>query len=331
MDLGIDAKNIINTLISISMPIILGLTCGFIVLMSSIGLRGAWEEAVRYNKGLGLAADLNIVLFSFIAFILIGALCVILSLYFPGHRKRVLVLGILSAAIVFPAGLAYRASDLQIYEAIIFFDDFSYAMRVNQFYLLSATLAYMAASVGGSVAYVKAIKARAGIQNTLASRRFNVRALSLLAISTLAFMLIPLIVITAGTSLGLIEQTGPSSDRIYGALAKVTIERIDNNTIKVTNEGGEDSIALRTETPFTIYLTPTCKPASDMEAIKNSGLSATITPAGGLENRAGAYVIISGPDLDSDAPVNVQQGSLHVAVMGHFKDGSHVILQQADI
>lgn len=325
-------RSLMNETLTIIAPMIIGLISGLAILYSLSYVRGAWEGYIHYDKGLSSVTDLHIILLSFLLFMIAGALCVSVSLSITKNRKWSLMIGVLAAVITFIGGLAY--TNIGKYSTVpfeTFFEDFRYALPVNQLYLLMTVLIYTTVAICGSLLYAEARKSLAIKLKANNDKRIDVMAISILVIIAIVVSVIPLAGAAIGKSTGVVERTSPTSNDIYEPLIKVSVQRINNSSIMIANEGGLDSICLREEIPFTIYITPVCKNASNMEAIRDSGLSVTMEPAGGLENRPGAYVNITGRDVERDAPANSEYQSVHVAVMGHFKDGSHAILAQADI
>jgi glucan phosphoethanolaminetransferase (alkaline phosphatase superfamily) len=325
-------KLIKNVMFAIIAPMIIGLISGMVILYSLSYIRGAWEGYIHYDKGLSTMTDIHVIFLSFILFMIVGALCVCVSLNFTKNRKWSLIIGVLTSAMTFVVGLAYtNIGKYSTFPFETFFENFRDTFQVNQLYLLMTVLLYTAIAICGSLLYVKARKSLASKLKANNNKRIDVMAISVLVIVAVIISVIPLAGAAIGKSIGVIERTSPTSNGIYEPLIKVSVQRVNNSSIMITNEGGLDSVCLRENIPFTIYITPFAKTASNMEAIRDSGLSVAIEPAGGLENWPGAYVNITGRDVERDAPVNAEYQSVHVTVMGHFKDGSDAILVQADI
>jgi len=98
----------------------------------------------------------------------------------------------------------------------------------------------------------------------------------------------------------------------------VTVSRPDNDTIIITNTGGQDVHLLNAQAPFTIMINGNI--VTNSEAIASCGLNISIDPAEGLKANTGASVTYTGDVLSNGG--NKDQ----VVVFGFFKDGSEQTL-----
>ncbi|HEY3422232.1 MAG TPA: hypothetical protein VGK13_03670 [Methanocellaceae archaeon] len=113
-----------------------------------------------------------------------------------------------------------------------------------------------------------------------------------------------------------------------GLVISVTIDRLSNDSILLTYNGGPDGYWLKEDGAFNIELNG--KNATNSDAISDSSLSASIDPAGGLNNKIGAVVNITGNDV---LPKQQNNGAYctHVIVIGISRDGTREIISDANV
>jgi hypothetical protein len=88
--------------------------------------------------------------------------------------------------------------------------------------------------------------------------------------------------------------------------------RVDNNTIKITNLGGEGKPLLIKDLPFLVLINE--KNATDIYSLEKNHLPLAIYPETGLGYASGSSVTYTGDDLMANKGV-------HVLVFGNYKDG----------
>lgn len=147
-----------------------------------------------------------------------------------------------------------------------------------------------------------------------ANKTINVR----MVIAVIASLFVLLIVIPPafgfiGVNTGLIHRAPHD-----GIAVVVTVQRLSDDSILITNHGGPGAYWLKENGVFTIVVNG--KNATNEDAIEQSGLPVSISPADGLGTREGSSVTITGSGI-APKPQDNSGNSTHVFAVCVTKDG----------
>jgi hypothetical protein len=271
--------------------------------VASMAMNVAWNDYYD-NNSLMQIMNLQFIANILLVMVLTAFVSIALSYKLINDRTMSLVPGIVSGFV-----LAFVAPFFQVVATLIqisplfvsrppdsytMFDSFTenpLGYFVNFFTtggMLLVTAGLAAAIVTGVIGlvYWSYISGRKSSKNSSKKEYMIVIALLIIAL-----IIPPAIGITA-LNMGLIQKSWNEYYQDYASA--VTVSRASEGLIYINYTGNSD-LQLDSMTPFIIDIDN--KNATNMEAIYESGLNASISPAYGLKNVKGAYVELTGNDI----------------------------------
>jgi hypothetical protein len=138
----------------------------------------------------------------------------------------------------------------------------------------------------------------------------KLRLYPLMIIAFIAVAIVVPLVIAEIISLNTPEESRSQPSNSY--VVAIHAGRVDNDTIKITNLGGEGKPLLNKGLPFLILING--KNATDVNSLEGNHLPLRIYPEAGLGYASGSSVTYSGDYVAANK-------SVHVIVFGNYEDG----------
>lgn len=303
----------------------IGLVCAILFGAIQFIVLLAWSRSLNYNVDLSSIEGSHSTILVLLMPILTGVVSVILTGLTTDSKKLSMVSGAISGLI---SGIVYGLLEPFFYYLMLvsifagIFNPLSYItdslniLTQENFY----TIVFMLTGISTISAFVCAyaiisITKNEDIGAVISPASKNTMRMIFLgiAIVLLCLFFAPPIMASIGINTGLIERHSP-----YSYVVDVSIAKLGNDTLMITNIGGADADLLDKDRPFTIFFNG--KDVSSNDAIKSSGLQISISPASGLGYAPGSSVSLTGEDISKNNGTSIM-------VTGIFENGDQMILQ----
>jgi hypothetical protein len=326
---GIDATFIIKSLLT-------GIAGSISLILSYVILEMAWLGFIVYNEGLKSIYLLQWALLIFLIPVFTGALAAMVLAPQIKRYTYAIAAGMISGILagvgfsavlsLFMITLDFSRTGFMGWQAIhdtLFptlagiipgmVDDLPYTLA---FILLSVMLS----AVGGSALYAASYYARTkksrapGLSGKAAMRMITYAVVVLLALA-----IIPPAAAFAGIQAGLLGQ--------HSFHPVITAERLGDDAIKLTNNGGDALSSLDVSRTFIVYVGSSLGGYDMTNQAAAADMNVTLDPAGGLGISPGSTLTIKGPDIEALAYLDSATGKrmTHVMVIGTTVDGRELM------
>jgi flagellin-like protein len=108
----------------------------------------------------------------------------------------------------------------------------------------------------------------------------------------------------------------------------VTANRLSDNTITISNMGGQDNDQLKDDTPFTITIDGN---DCTYQGVVPMGVDLTVDPPGDENHWSLNKKISSSITLRGTALSQIGNGNVHVVVVGNFIDGTKQVVLDTEV
>lgn len=195
--------------------------------------------------------------------------------------------------------------------------------------VMFTVLSMMLSTIGGGIFFVLSYYARKGALRKVAlSENAGSRILLYIAALLVAITIIPPVVVFAGTQTGLVAH----QEFVF----PVTVQRVGDDAIMFTNNGGEDLNSFDQSSPPIVYISTGgsfVKNMTDQQAATKDSLNVTLDPASGLGWAKDSTLKVTGPSIVDLSFTDNATGKkmVHVMVAGMSTDGQELVLLEKSV
>jgi hypothetical protein len=327
---GINAMFVLKSLL-------IGLIGSVLLIISYAVMELAWLGLIVYNEGLKNIYLLQWGLLIFLIPAFTGALAVLIMAPQIKRYTYAIAAGMISGILtgigfsavlsLFVMTLNFSRSGMTEWQAIhdTLFPILTGTMLISllddlPYTLMFILLSIMLSAVGGSAFYTMSYYARAKKSRAPGvSGKASTRIIAYMAIILMILAIIPPAAAFAGIQAGLLQK--------QGFHYTITAQRPGDDSIMLTNNGGEKLNDLDPSSPFLIYIGSSLGGYDMTSQTAAAGMNVTLDSPGGLGISPGSTLTIKGPDIKTLTYRGNSTGKrmTHVMVIGNTKDGLQLI------